>query len=102
MFVFTKYRDPENRYDVSNVEVVIESNEVYLPTLFSEFVRFLNASGYVITDGTTIHIEDGECFIEHPPVNNGCGCNCSCQTNNSDVTSYNFNDASMECSCGDE
>jgi len=67
VYIFKSLRDPENRYDISDIEMTVNSRGLSLTDLLTEFFKFVNACGYVVKDGTSIDISDGgECSIHHP------------------------------------
>lgn len=66
--------------------MTLDSRGLLLTDLLSEFVKFLNASGYAITDGTSINIDDGgECSIQHPEEPKECKCGKDCCSEDDDV-----------------
>lgn len=59
MYKFIKTADPENRYDISNVEVIIAEHTGATATqIAEEFGRFLLASGFTYDTVKSILAED--------------------------------------------
>lgn len=58
MYVFKKARNPENRFDVSDIEFCIH-HDADLPTLLEEFALFLRGCGYSFSGEIQI-VDDNE------------------------------------------
>lgn len=46
MYIFTKLNDKNNQYDLSDVELVVENNQITLDELMQEVRSFLLGSGW--------------------------------------------------------
>jgi hypothetical protein len=58
MFHFIKYPDPDNQFD--NSKVTVESSEVVLEALLSDFTAFLKACGFQLDGLETYHADEEE------------------------------------------
>lgn len=57
-YKFIKIKDPENKFDLSDVEVTVHKSDVTLTELLEEFREFLMASGFNISASERLQLEN--------------------------------------------
>jgi len=50
MIKFIKLADPDNKYDVTDIEITIKDHDIGRSSVIEEFVTFLGACGYSTKD----------------------------------------------------
>jgi len=59
MMIFKKTRDPQNEFDRTEVEFIVQDNDAEIGDLTIEFERFLKACGFVFQGEVDI-VDDTE------------------------------------------
>lgn len=58
MYKFIKITDPDNRFDISGVEITIKDHDATATQIAEEFGRFLLASGFTYDTVKSVLAED--------------------------------------------